>query len=110
MTGSTIITPYPVNLANGVTVSGRNGDVIFPADTGNAIPALNTSLWTISTSQGQGPSSNRYPVNGFTVNMQAIDRNTTINGPTGIYYAIRVSTDGDTPIYSNIRMAAIQFG
>jgi hypothetical protein len=31
-------------------------------------------------------------------------------GPTGVYYALRVSTDGNQPIYSNIRMSAIQLG
>ena len=106
MSGTTLVTPYPINLANGVT--GPNGDVLFPPDAGNAITALNTSLWTISTAKSAG---NKYPVNAFTVNMQALDRVTNIQaGPTGVYYAIRVSTDGNTPIYSNIRMSAIQLG
>lgn len=106
MSGTTLVTPYPINLANGLT--GPNGDVVFPLDVGNAIPALNTSLWTISTSNKAG---NKWPVNAFTVNMQALDRVTNIPaGPTGVYYAIRVSTDGNQPIYSNIRTSVIQLG
>jgi hypothetical protein len=106
MSGTTLVTPYPINLANGLT--GPNGDVVFPPDAGNAIPALNTSLWTISTSNKTG---NRYPVNAFTVNMQALDRVTNIPaGPTGVYYIVRVATDADKPIYSTIRMSAIQLG
>jgi hypothetical protein len=42
--------------------------------------------------------------------MQAIDRPSGLVGPTGVYYAVRVSTDGNQPIYSNIRMSAIQLG
>ena len=106
MSGTTLVTPYPINLANGVT--GPNGDVVFPPDAGIAITALNTSLWTISTARTAG---NKWPVNAFTVNMQALDRVTNIPaGPTGVYYAVRISTDGDHPIYSNIRMSAIQLG
>jgi hypothetical protein len=61
---------------------------------------------------GNSQSNNTpYPVNAFTVNMQVIDRITGLtNGPTGVYYAPRVSTDGNGPIYSNIRMSAIQLG
>ena len=114
MSGFTAAVPpyYPVvNLANNVLVTGPTGDVRYPPDSGNAISYLNTSLWTISTIQGQGPTPNKYPVNAFTVNMQALDRVTNIPaGPTGVYYAIRVSTDGNQPIYSNIRMSAIQMG
>jgi hypothetical protein len=114
MSGFTAAVPpyYPVvNLANNVLVTGPTGDVRYPPDSGNVISYLNTSLWTISTIQGQGGTPNKYPVNAFTVNMQALDRVTNIQaGPTGVYYAIRVSTDGNTPIYSNIRMSAIQLG
>jgi hypothetical protein len=114
MSGFTAAVPpyYPVlNLANNVLVTGPTGDVRYPPDAGNVISYLNTSLWTISTIQGQGPTTNKYPVNAFTVNMQALDRVTNIPaGPTGVYYAIRVSTDGNQPIYSNIRMSAIQLG
>ena len=105
MSGTNLVTPYPINLANGKT--GPSGDVVFPPDSGNAINALNTSLWTISTARTAG---NKYPVNAFTVNMQVLDRVTLPSGPTGVYYAIRVTTDGDQPIYSNIRMSAIQLG
>ena len=114
MSGFTAAVPpyYPVlNLANNVLVTGPTGDVRFPPDSGNVISYLNTSLWTISTIQGQGGTPNKYPVNAFTVNMQALDRVTNIPaGPTGVYYALRVSTDGNQPIYSNIRMSAIQLG
>jgi hypothetical protein len=114
MSGFTAAVPpyYPVvNLANNVLVTGPTGDVRYPPDSGNAISYLNTSLWTISTIPGQGPTPNKYPVNAFTVNMQALDRVTNIPaGPTGVYYAVRVSTDGNQPIYSNIRMSAIQLG
>ena len=107
MSGTAITTPYPINLANGAIVNTSDKDVRFPPDAGNAIPSLNTSLWTISTARTAG---NKYPVNAFTVNMQALDRVTTPNGPTGVYYAVRVTTDGNAPIYSNIRMSAIQLG
>jgi hypothetical protein len=114
MSGFTAAVPpyYPVlNLANNVLVTGPTGDVRYPPDTGNVISYLNTSLWTISTVPGQGPTPNKYPVNAFTVNMQALDRVTNIPaGPTGVYYAIRVSTDGNQPIYSNIRTSVIQLG
>ena len=105
MSGTNLVTPYPINLANGK--AGPNGDVVFPPDVGNATTALNTSLWTISTVHG---GSNPHPLNAFTVNMQALDRVDLPNGPTGVYYAIRVTTDSNTPIYSNIRMSAIQLG
>ena len=107
MSGTTP-TPIPantLNLANGKT-GGANAEVMFPPDVGDSIPALNTSLWTISTiTQGS-----THPLNAFTVNMQAIDRVTTPNGPTGVYYAVRVATDANTPNYSNIRMSSIQLG
>jgi hypothetical protein len=107
MSGSAITTPYPINLANGAIVNTPAKDVQFPPDIGNAITALNTSLWTISTANAGG---NKHPVNAFTVNMQALDRVDLPNGPTGVYYAVRVATDGNRPIYSNIRISSIQLG
>jgi len=102
--------PYPINLANGLSVNGPSGagDVRYPPDSGSAITNLSTSLWTISTVPR---GTNQHPVNAFTVNMQALDRVTTIpGGPTGVFYSIRVATDANQPIFSTIRMSAIQLG
>jgi len=113
MTGFNISSSNPaLNLANKVYVTGPyatedSGDVQYPSDAKNYIKYLNTSLWTLSTS---GPGGDPTPVNAFTVNMQAIDTVTTPNGATGVYYAVRVSTDGNTPNYSTIRMSSIQLG
>jgi hypothetical protein len=116
MTGYNIPNTEPaLNLANRVYVTGpfnseTTGDVQYPSDLGGAsgyITYLNTSLWTIST---HGPGGDPTPVNAFTVNMQAIDTVTNLSGPTGVYYAVRVSTDGNSPNYSTIRLSAIQTG
>jgi hypothetical protein len=106
MSGTNLVTPYPTNLANGEIANNSNNDIHFPPDAGNAIHALTTSLWTVSTIKDP---NNKYPLNAFTVNMQTIDQVPTINGPTGVFYALRVVTDGNAPIYSNIRLESIQF-
>ena len=111
MSGFNIPSQTPaLNLANKVYVTGpynseNSGDVQYPSDVNNYIKYLNTSLWTISTN---GPGGDPTPVNAFTVNMQAIDTVTTPSGPTGVYYAVRISTDANTPNFSTIRMSSIQ--
>ena len=114
MTGYNISSTTPVlNLANKLYVNGSTGDVQFPLDNGNGyLTYLNTSLYTISTSSAlKGPDRDLTPVNAFTVNMQAIDTLTNVNnGPTGVYYSVRVSTDGNSPNFSTIRLSCIQTG
>ena len=115
MTGYNIPNTEPaLNLANRVYVTGpfnseTTGDVQYPSDRDNSsyITYLNTSLWTISTEPAIG---NPHIVNAFTVNMQAIDTVTNLSGPTGLYYAVRVSTDANSPNYSTIRLSSIQTG
>ena len=113
MTGYNIPNTQPaLNLANRVYVTGpfnseTIGDVQYPSDTSNYITYLNTSLWTISTEPANG---NNHIVNAFTVNMQTIDTVTNLSGPTGVYYAVRVSTDANSPNYSTIRLSSIQTG
>ena len=79
-------------------------DVLYPPSHSGiaSLLDLNTSLWSISTTNPSVQS-----VNGTTIFMQAYDTGFPSTG--NYYYAIRVDTDVSRLYYGNIRMSYITF-
>jgi hypothetical protein len=98
MSGTSLPAQF-INLAN-----NSQSDVIYPPlHSGSAsLNDLNTSLWSISTSNPGSQS-----LNGTTIIMQAYDTGFPSTG--NYYYAIRVDTDQSILYYGNIRLSYITF-
>ena len=98
MSGTSLPAQF-INLAN-----YSQSDVLYPPNHSGlaSLLDLNTSLWSISTTNPSIQS-----INGTTIFMQAYDTGFPSTG--NYYYAIRVDTDESKLYYGNIRMSYINF-